>query len=118
VNWGATNWDLDFEEPIAERVLEGNDGRQIAVKLGKPRVDAQGHWACPYTIDGLPDEPGYRMYGAGVDSVDAIIAALANLGAYLNHRWKAELGLSFYDADFLGLLDATLPPLKSESGAV
>jgi hypothetical protein len=38
-------------------------------------------------------------------SIDAIIAALANIGAYLNHVWKNKLGLDFYGADFLGFLD-------------
>jgi hypothetical protein len=117
-SWAETNWNLDFDEPIAQRTLEGKDGQRLVVKLGPPRVDKADHWACPYTIEGVPGEPDYRMFGAGVDSIDAVIAALANIGAYLNHVWKDKLGLDFYGADFLGFLDATLPPLKSESGAV
>jgi hypothetical protein len=53
------------------------------------------------------------MYGGGTDSVHAIIAALANLGAYLNFRWKDELGLNYYEADHLRFLDARQPPLSN-----
>jgi Domain of unknown function (DUF6968) len=106
------NLNLEFDQAIAERTIEAREGRNIVVTLGMPRVeDKIGGWVCPYRIEGLPGEPNYRMFGGGTDSVHAIIAALANLGAYLNYRWKDELGLNFCDADHLGLLDAQQPPL-------
>jgi hypothetical protein len=106
---------LEFDEPIAQRIIEGKDGK-LTVTLGMPRADDKiGGWLCPYRIEGLPGEPDYRMFGAGIDAVHAIIAALANLGAYLNLRWKDELGLNFYDTDHLGFLDAQQPPLSNWS---
>ncbi|MCV7084233.1 hypothetical protein H7H52_00505 [Mycolicibacter hiberniae] len=47
------------------------------------------------------------MFGAGADSIQALVVALANIGAYLNAQ--AELGLS-NGLDFLGFLDATRLP--------
>lgn len=52
------------------------------------------------------------MFGGGVDAIQAIIIALANLGAYLNHR-KNEFALSFYNADFLGFLGIEQSPLSN-----
>jgi hypothetical protein len=83
------NLNLEFDQAIAERTIEAREGRNIVVTLGMPRVeDKIGGWVCPYRIEGLPGEPNYRMFGGGTDSVHTIIAALANLGAYLNYRWK------------------------------
>jgi hypothetical protein len=108
---------LEFDQPIAERTIEGSGGHKVVVTLGSPRFDDEvGGWVCPYRIDGLPGEPDYRMFGGGIDGIQAIIAALANIGAYLNYRWKAQLGLSFHGADHLGLLDALQPPLSNWSG--
>lgn len=104
---------LDFDQTIAERTIMGTRGRKLIVTLGLPRAEVKiGGWLCPYRIDGLPAEPNYRMYGGGIDAIHAIIAALANLGTYLDGR-KAELGLSFYDADHLGFLDERQPPLST-----
>ena len=106
---------LEFDQPIAQRIIEGKDGK-LAVTLGMPRFEEQiSSWICPYLIEGIPDEPNYRFWGGGTDSVHAIIAALANLGAVLNYRWKDKLGLNFYDTDHLGFLDAQQPPLSNWS---
>jgi hypothetical protein len=107
------NLDLDFDQAIAERALDSNTGK-VVVKLGPPRTDEAGMWYCPYKIEGLPDEPNYAMFGGGIDAIQAIIIALANLGAYLNHR-KDELELSFYNTDFLGFLSIKQPPLSNWS---
>lgn len=95
---------LEFDEPIAERTIEGAGGREVVVKLGPPRAEGP-MWLCPYRIEGL-DAP-YAMFGAGADSIQALVAALANIGAYLNAH--AELGLN-NGLDFLGFLDARRLP--------
>lgn len=64
-------------------------------------------WYCPYRIEGL-DAP-YAMFGAGADGIQALIAALSNIGAYLNAQ--PELGLE-NGLDFLGFLDASRLPRK------
>ena len=108
------DWDLEFDEPIAERVIEGTD-RKVVVRLGPPRLDEHQHWYCPYHIEGLPDDPNNKMFGGGIDAIDSIVMALANIGAYLNSR-KDEFGLDFYGQDFLGFLDIKRPPLSNWSG--
>jgi uncharacterized protein DUF6968 len=100
--------DLEFNEPIAERIIEGNDCT-IIVQLGPPRPetnDDEPDWYCAYRITGIPGEPDHKMYGGGVDAIDAIIAALCNLGAELNYCWKDRLGLNWLDVEHLGFLDA------------
>lgn len=103
-------WDLEFDEPIAERVIDGTNG-ELTVKLGPLRMNGK-MWYCPYQIDGLPGEQSHRMFGGGIDGIHAIILALANLGAYLDSR-KDELGLNFEDQDFLGFLSIKQPPLSN-----
>jgi hypothetical protein len=76
--------DLEFNEPIAERIIKGNDCTLI-VQLGPPRPETtEGHtgWYCPYRIKGFPDKPDHEMFGGGEDAIDAIIYALANIEAY------------------------------------
>jgi hypothetical protein len=104
-------FDLEFDEPFTERVIDSNHGKVI-VKLGAPRPDGHDHWYCPYRVDGLPEGQPHKMYGAGLDGIDALICAFANLGAYLESR-RTELGLNFYDMDRLGFLDALQPPLSN-----
>jgi hypothetical protein len=104
-------FDLEFDKSLTERVIESNHGK-ITVKLGPLRPDGHGHWYCPYRIEGLPDDNPHKMYGAGLDGIDALICSFANLGAYLESR-RVELGLDFYEMDRLGFLDALKPPLSN-----
>jgi hypothetical protein len=112
------NWDLEFDKPIAERVIEGNDCT-ITVQLGPPRpetfvtTDDPG-WYCPYRIKGIPGEPDHKMFGGGEDAIGAIIGALCNLGAELNYRWKDHLGLNWFDTEHLGFLDIDKLPWSKE----
>jgi hypothetical protein len=102
--------DLEFDEPIAERVIEGNDCTLI-VQLGPPRPEpGDAGWYCPYRIKGIPDKPDRKMFGGGEDAVEAIIYALANIGAELNHQEKERLGLDWCDVEHLGFLDALKLP--------
>jgi hypothetical protein len=99
--------DLEFSEPIAERIIEGNDCT-IIVQLGPPRPETtEGHtgWYCPYRITGIPDKPDRKMFGGGEDAIDAIIYALANIGAELNYQEKERLGLDWCGVEHLGFLD-------------
>lgn len=102
--------DLEFDEPIAERIIEGTDCT-VTVQLGPPRRGpGDTSWYCPYRIKGIPDKPDLQMYGAGEDAVAAIIYALANIGAGLNYQEKDRLGLNWFGVEHLGFLDAlTLP---------
>lgn len=50
------------------------------------------------------------MFGGGVDSIDAIIAALTNIGSDLNYRWRDRLSLNWLDVEHLGFLDADKMP--------
>jgi hypothetical protein len=106
--------DLEFDEPIAERIIEGTDCT-IMVQLGSPRRGpGDTSWYCPYRIRGIPDKPDLQMYGAGEDAIEAIIAALAIIGAELNYRQKERLGLNWFDVEHLGFLDTyKLPWSKS-----
>jgi hypothetical protein len=101
-------WDLEFDEPIAERVIEGTDC-VITIQLGPARRetdDKDSGWYCPYRITGIPGEPAHKMFGSGDDAISAIIGALCNLGAELNYTWKERLGLNWLGQEHLGLLDA------------
>jgi hypothetical protein len=104
--------DLDFDEPIAERVIEGKDCT-VVVQLGPPRPNlVAGHtgWYCPYRITGIPDKPDLKMFGGGEDAVEAIIVALAIIGAELNYRQKERLGLDWGGVEHLGFLDTDKLP--------
>ena len=107
--------DLDFDDPIAERVIRGK-GCTIVVQLGRPRPEpAAGHigWYCPYRIKGIPGKPDLQMFGGGEDAVEAIITALANIGSGLNYREKEQLGLDWGGIEHLGFLDThKLPWMK------
>lgn len=50
------------------------------------------------------------MYGAGEDAIDAIITALAIIGAELNYQQKERLGLNWFDVEHLGFLDSRKLP--------
>jgi hypothetical protein len=108
-------WDLEFDEPIAQRVIPGTDC-VITIQLGPARRDKNDEnsgWYCPYRITGIPGESDHKMFGAGEDAISAIIGALCNLGAELNSTWKERLGLNWLDQEHLGLLDAhKLPGYK------
>jgi hypothetical protein len=104
--------DLEFDAPVAERVIKGN-GCTIIVQLGPPRLatpDDDTDWYCPYRIKGIPNEPDREHYAPGTDAIEALIHALANIGAELGYREKNQFGLNWFDTEHLGFLDArTLP---------
>lgn len=67
---------IPVDNPIAERRLTIVDdpGRSVTVTIGRP-VEAQpGEWACPFTIDGIPEPRSDR--GLGVDGISALLNAL------------------------------------------
>jgi hypothetical protein len=108
--------DLEFDQPIAERVIKGNDCT-IVVELGPPRpvtTDGDAGWYCPYRIKGIPGEPDRMRFGGGEDAIEAIIHAITNIGSELNYREKDQFGLNWLDTEHLGFLDALkLPWSKS-----
>jgi hypothetical protein len=109
--------DLEFDEPIAERVIEGSDCT-ITVQIGPPRpetTDDDASWYCPYRIKGFPNEPDRERYAGGMDAVEALVYAIANIGAELNYREKKQLGLNWLDTEHLGFLDAHKLPWSTKS---
>jgi hypothetical protein len=109
--------DLEFDEPIAERVIEGNDCT-ITVQIGPPRPETtedDASWYCPYRIKGFPNEPDRERYAGGMDAVEALVYAIANIGAELNYREKRQFGLNWLDTEHLGFLDAHKLPWSTES---
>lgn len=101
--------DLEFDEPIAERIIKGIDCTVI-VQLGPPRQSTPGDWYCPYRIEGIPGEAVRKRYAPGDDAIEALIYAIANIGAELGYRVKERFGLNWSDTEHLGFLDArTLP---------
>jgi hypothetical protein len=84
-----------LDEVMATRGLQvlGEPGREVLVKLGRPRpaVDApeSGEYFCPFQITGIGDER--VRYAAGVDAFQAIELTLKLIGAYLR-RLNGEAG--------------------------
>ena len=70
-------------EVIARREFQftGPEGQvKVVASIGRPAVmpDAQhGDWYCPWQIDG-PDR-GRQLYGAGVDTMQALLLALSGM---------------------------------------
>ncbi len=67
---------------IAKRDLLLGRERRVQVLIGKPEPFPDGiDWYCPYQITGIGSE---RVWWAGgVDSVQALVLALQNVGAWL-----------------------------------
>jgi uncharacterized protein DUF6968 len=108
------NCDLEFDEPIAERSIKG-DNCTITIQLGPLRRDAcaidDDGWYCPYRIMGIPGQPDQKMFGIGADGIQAIIAALSTIGVELKYHWKERLGLMWSNQDeFFGFIDGTKLP--------
>jgi hypothetical protein len=101
--------DLEFDNPIAERVIEGTDCT-IMVQLGPPRQTGDADWYCPYRIEGIPGETVRKRYAPGQDAIEAIIYAICNIGAELGYRVKERLGLNWFDTEHLGFLSASTLP--------
>ncbi|MDM2402077.1 hypothetical protein PP613_23370 [Mycobacteroides abscessus] len=100
---------LEFDHHIAERVLESGRGTQVTVKLGAPHP-FDGHdpgqgWYCPFRVEGINDQP-WASFAGGVDSVQALMLALARIGDFLNSH--ADLELTFAGQQDLGFLNAGL----------
>jgi hypothetical protein len=83
------------DDVMATRGLQvlGETGREVLVKLGRPRpsLDApeSGEYFCPFQITGIGDER--VRYAAGVDAFQAIELTLRLIGASLR-RLNGEAG--------------------------
>ena len=93
-------------EVIAQREFrfEGPNGpATVLAAIGKPAVmrDPQhGDWYCPWTIDG-PDRRR-EMFGAGVDTLQALLFAISGLRTDLEMIGKRGR-LTYLDGDDLGI---------------
>jgi hypothetical protein len=58
----------------------------VIVKLGKPKKEKVGDWACPFTISGL----GIHKieYGHGIDAIQALLMAIEGIRARLEQSGK------------------------------
>ncbi|WP_437899272.1 DUF6968 family protein [Sorangium sp. So ce124] len=67
---------VPIDNPIAERRLTVVDdpGRSVMVAIGQPLEVQPGQWACPFTIDGIPERRSDR--GLGIDGISALLNAL------------------------------------------
>ncbi|WP_437783710.1 DUF6968 family protein [Sorangium sp. So ce1097] len=65
-----------LDNPIAARRLTVVDdpGRSVLVVIGQPLEVQPGEWACPFTIDGIPEPRSDR--GLGIDGISALLNAL------------------------------------------
>lgn len=84
---------------VAERLLTRNDGRSVAVRIGKPRKVAPDEWECPYHVSGL----GMRRVAVarGIDAVQALILAIESTRIFLEQRID-RLSWPFGEAGDLG----------------
>jgi len=89
---------------IAECELDGQDGGapcKVFVRFGKPfQNENDDSWCCPYSITSPRGERIF--YGAGVDSLQALRIALANVSAELTTRY-AGFRLKWLNETDLGL---------------
>jgi hypothetical protein len=107
--------ELDFDEPMATRVLLGADGTVVTAELGAPQpfeptAPADHGWYCPFRITGIDDKP-WLSFAGGTDGIHAITIALARIGDYL--RSRADLRLTFGGDSDLGFPSASQLPLSS-----
>ncbi|MFZ0334131.1 MAG: hypothetical protein WAN10_19210 [Candidatus Acidiferrales bacterium] len=87
---------------FAERELDGESNGspcKVVVRLGKPFQNEDESWCCPYSVTSPAGERVF--YGAGFDSLQALRAAMANVGAELKTVY-AELKLKWANGDDLG----------------
>jgi hypothetical protein len=89
----------------AERFFEDRFGTTVVLRLHVPEYDG-AYWKCAYTIAVGAEEPK-ESYGAGQDSLQALLIAVGKAKAYLSFskalrgrdvRWHDEEGL---DLDIL-----------------
>lgn len=82
----------DVGPVIAARELEiSTSKRKVTVRLGTPTRFPDGNdYYCPYQVLGLGRDRVF--YGAGVDSLQALILALHNIGAELYTSNEAKTG--------------------------
>lgn len=110
--------DLEFNQPIAQRFIQDSKGTVVTVELGAPRLfeeksPGQG-WYCAFRVVGIDEEP-WTSFSGGIDSIQAIILALARIGDFLDSR--SDLELSFEGCRNLGFLSAKLPPISDGAEA-
>lgn len=90
-----------FTELVASRTLTGKSG-VVTLELGKPLQDSDGpDWFCPWRVSGLTDGD-IESFTGGVDSVQALIFALAAIGDLVES--EKDENFRFVDTPHLGLL--------------
>ena len=91
-------------EPIARREFDfvgPNGSVKVVASIGKSAVmpdDPHGEWYCPWSIEG-PDKQR-TMYGAGVDTMQALLLALSGMRTDL-HMIGRQGKLTFFEGDDL-----------------
>jgi hypothetical protein len=89
---------FDETEMIASRTVQ-RAGGSVEVSIGRPRpLDAQD-WGCPYRIDGLLGGP-FEGWAGGVDSVQALLLALVQIGDRLAKERATMPGMPRAGAGF------------------
>jgi hypothetical protein len=75
---------------VRELKVVGSPRKTVIVRLGKPRKEPTGEWACPFQITGL----GQRgvQHGYGEDGIQAVGNALQGVRVTLD-RSRAKLSL-------------------------
>jgi hypothetical protein len=91
---------------IASREFTIKEGGKVTVIIGKPeRIPASEDYYCPYQIRGLGDEK--VSYSPGVDSVQALVLALTDIGSRLNASSPGKAGnltwVGSHAPDYIGL---------------
>jgi hypothetical protein len=87
---------------IATRQLT-QDSRLVTIEIDRPRrISDAGDFACDFRIDGLASGP-VRAYAGGVDSIQALLLALAMVGEHLKVESDQGDPLKFVGGDALGL---------------
>ncbi len=85
-------------EPIATRMLawhDGDDMRQVVVRVWAPVAVGDDRYVCDFAIDGLPDP--VRSSAGGIDSMQALLVAFTGVRAKLEPHapslsWLQERG--------------------------
>ena len=109
----------DVGPVIATRELEiSTSKRKVTVRLGTPTRFPDGNdYYCPYQVLGLGRDRVF--YGAGVDSLQALILALHNIGAELYTSNEAKTGqLTWLDDRNFGIPSQTRLPTWCLSAAI
>ena len=76
-------------EVIATRrlLLVGSEGKELTVKMGKPRLSDHGDYCCPVQIVGAGDDDIRGIFG--IDAFQSIQLAMEFIGKTLEN-WTAE----------------------------